>query len=198
MSIIRLSITNVAVHFTRSDAKRTKFADREIHVRGMKRMIFVRHGKAEDYTGSGDYERSLTTKGKTVSGKMARILKLKVKDPYVLVTSPAFRAYETAVIFARILGYDTGKIILRESLYSPANLKSFAGITEELDEKYNTVILFGHNPSFTEIPDILSRSGCDIVPKSGIVSLSFKAETWKELFVEKGSLEFFLKPNEIL
>ena len=119
------------------------------------------------------------------------MLKQKIKDPYVLVTSPAFRAYETAVIFARILGYDTEKIILRESLYSPANLKSFAVITEELDEKYNTVILFGHNPSFTEIPDILSISGCDIVPKSGIVSLSFKAKMERSIW-EKGSVEFFL------
>jgi phosphohistidine phosphatase len=162
----------------------------------MKKMIFVRHGKAEEHTGSnGDYERSLTAKGKTVSAKMACLLKKKMKDPYVLVTSPAFRAYETAAIFARILGYDTGKIVLRQSLYSPATLRSFAEITGELDEKISTVIFFGHNPSFTEIPDLLSMTGCDIVPKSGIVSLSFKTDTWKEVFREKGSVDFFLKPD---
>jgi phosphohistidine phosphatase len=165
----------------------------------MKKMIFVRHGKAEEHTGShGDYERSLTQKGKTVSAKMARLLKKKLNDNAILVTSPAFRAYETAVIFARILGYDPGKMILRESLYSPASLKSFSDITGELDEKINTVIFFGHNPSFTEIPDLLSVTGCDFVPKSGIVCLSFKTDDWRNILKEKGSVEYFLKPDVTL
>lgn len=159
-------------------------------------MIFVRHGKAEEQSGPlGDYERSLTSKGKTVSARMARLLKKKLKDPAVLVASPAFRAYETAVIFARILGYDPGKIILKESLYSPASLKSFSEIISELDEKTSTVIFFGHNPSFTEVPDLLSTTGCEVVPKSGIVCLAFKTDCWKDIFREKGSVEYFLKPD---
>ncbi len=165
----------------------------------MKRMIFVRHGKAEEYTGSNDdYLRSLTEKGKTVSEKMARVLKKKEKNPVVMVSSPAFRAYETAIIFARVLGYDPEKIILKESLYSPASLKSFSLITGELDEKTDTVIFFGHNPSFTEIPNLLSVTGCDIVPKSGIVSLAFKTDTWKEIFRGKGTVEYFLKPDAVI
>lgn len=162
----------------------------------MKRMIFVRHGKAEEHTGSNDdYERSLTEKGKTVSERMARILKKKEKNPAVMVSSPAFRAYETAVIFAKVLGYNPEKIILKESLYSPASLKSFSLITGELDEKLSTVIFFGHNPSFTEIPDRLSVTGCDVLPKSGIACLSFKTDTWKDISRGKGSLEYFLKPD---
>ncbi len=162
-------------------------------------MIFVRHGKAEEHTGSNDdYLRSLTVKGKTVSEKMARVLKKKEKNPAVLVSSPAFRAYETAIIFARVLGYDPEKIILKESLYSPASLKSFSLITGELDEKTDTVIFVGHNPSFTEIPNLLSVTGCDVLPKSGIVSLTFKTDTWKDIFRRKGSIEYFLKPDAII
>ncbi len=162
-------------------------------------MIFVRHGKAEEHTGSNDdYLRSLTVKGKTVSEKMARVLKKKEKKPAVMVSSPAFRAYETAIIFARVFGYDPGNIILKESLYSPASLKSFSLITGELDEKTDTVIFFGHNPSFTEIPNLLSVTGCDVLPKSGIVSLSFLTDTWKDIFRGKGSVEYFLKPDAII
>ncbi len=165
----------------------------------MKRMIFVRHGKAEEHAGSNDdYLRSLTEKGKMVSEKMARVLKKKEKNPAVLVSSPAFRAYETAVIFAKVLGYAPEKIILKESLYSPASLKSFSRITGKLDEKTDTVIFFGHNPSFTEIPNLLSVTGCDVLPKSGIVCLSFKTDTWKDIFRGKGSVEYFLKPDAII
>lgn len=163
----------------------------------MKKLIFVRHGRAEDQDSSvTDYERSLTTRGKDVSEQMALILKEKEKLPAVLVTSPAFRAYETAVIFARVMGYDPDKIILKNSLYTHATLKSFAEILDEISDDVDCVILFGHNPSFTEIPDRLSRSGIDFVPKSGIVCLSFKSDTWKGLLREKGNIDYFLKPDK--
>ena len=165
----------------------------------MKKLIFVRHGRAEDPDSSiTDYERSLTIKGKTVSEQMALILKEKEKLPAVLVTSPAFRAYETALIFARVMGYDPDKIILKNTLYTHANLKSFAEILDEISDDFNCVIFFGHNPSFTEIPDRLSRSGIDFVPKTGIVGLSFRIDTWNGLLREKGNIDYFLKPDKKL
>jgi phosphohistidine phosphatase len=165
----------------------------------MKKLIFVRHGRAEEPDSSvTDYERSLTIRGKTVSEQMALILKEKEKLPAVLVTSPAFRAYETALIFARVMGYDPDKIILKNTLYTHASLKSFAEILDEISNDIDCVIFFGHNPSFTEVPDRLSRSGIDFVPKCGIVGLSFKADTWKGLLREKGNIDYFLKPDKKL
>jgi len=165
----------------------------------MKKIIFVRHGRAEEPSSSiTDFERSLTTKGKNVSEQMALILKGKETGTALFITSPAFRAYETALIFARIFGYDSDKIILKNNLYSHATLNSFAEIIETADNDINTIILFGHNPSFTEIPDRLSRDGCDFLPKSGIVSLTFKTETWKGIVHNKGKIEFFLKPDKTL
>jgi phosphohistidine phosphatase len=165
----------------------------------MKKMIFVRHGRAEESSSMiPDYERSLTTRGKNVSEQMAMILKQKEKLPAILVTSAAFRAYETALVFARVLEYDPDKIVLKNSLYSRATLNSFSEIVEEISDDINVVIFFGHNPSFTEIPDRLSRNGCDFLPKSGIVCLSFKTDTWKGIVREKGTIDYFLKPDKTL
>jgi len=165
----------------------------------MKKMIFVRHGRAEESTSMiPDYERSLTTKGKNISEQMALILKQKEKTPAVLVTSPAFRAYETALVFARVLEYDPDRIVLKNNLYSHATLKSFSEILEEISDDINSVIFFGHNPSFTEIPDRLSKSGCNFLPKTGIVCISFKTDTWKEIVREKGTIDYFLKPEKTL
>jgi phosphohistidine phosphatase len=163
----------------------------------MKKIIFVRHGRAEE-PGSmvNDFERSLTTKGKNISEQMAKILKEKEKGSAILVTSPAFRAYETALIFARILGSDPDKIELKNNLYSRTSLNSFADIIEKTSDDKDTIILFGHNPSFTEIPDRLSKDGCDFLPKSGIVCISFKSEAWKGIVREKGKIEYFLKPEK--
>jgi phosphohistidine phosphatase len=165
----------------------------------MKKLIFVRHGRAEESSSMiPDYERSLTTKGKNISEQMALVLKKKENIPVVLVTSPAFRAYETALVFARVLEYDPDKVILKDSLYSHATLKSFAEILDEINDEINAVIFFGHNPSFTEIPDRLSKSGIDFMPKTGIVSISFKTDTWKGLVREKGTVDYLLKPEKTL
>ena len=163
----------------------------------MKKIIFVRHGRAEEPSSMvSDFERSLTAKGKHISEQMAAKLNERETGKTIIVTSPAFRAYETALVFARVLGYDPDNIILKSSLYSRTTLNSFSGIFENLSDEISTVILFGHNPSFTEIPDRLSKSGCDFVPKSGIVCLSFKTDTWKGIVREKGTIDYFLKPEK--
>jgi phosphohistidine phosphatase len=165
----------------------------------MKKMIFVRHGRAEEATSMiPDFERSLTAKGKSISEQMALILRQKEKNAALLITSPAFRAYETAMVFARVLGSDSDEIILKKSLYSNPSLKSFSEILEEISDDINSVIFFGHNPSFTEIPDRLSKSGIDFLPKTGIVCLSFKTDIWKGIVREKGIIDYFLKPEKTL
>lgn len=165
----------------------------------MKKIIFVRHGRAEEPSSAfTDFERSLTSRGKNISEQMALILKGRETGTQLFITSPAFRAYETALIFARIFGYDPDKIILKNSFYSHATLNSFAEIIETTPDNIDTIILFGHNPSFTEIPDRLSKDGCDFLPKSGIVSLAFKTDTWKGIVHNKAKIEFFLKPDKTI
>jgi phosphohistidine phosphatase len=165
----------------------------------MKKIIFVRHGRAEEGSSSfPDFERSLTTRGKNTSEQMALLLKEKEKGQALLITSPAFRAYETAMIFSRILGSDTDKVIIKNDLYSHGTLNSFAEIVEKIYDDINLIIFFGHNPSFTEIPDRLSKTGCDFLPKSGIVCLKFKTDTWKGIVREKGTTEYFLKPDKTI
>jgi len=163
----------------------------------MKRIIFVRHGRAEDPSPlMSDFERSLTTKGKQIAGQMATRLNQYFKEPCIILSSPAFRALETAIIFARVNGWDSNGIRLVDSLYFNVSMNSFPYMISELDDTGNNLILFGHNPSFTEIPDRLSASGCDFLPKTGIVSLTFNVNSWKDTIRQKGKTEFFLKPEK--
>jgi phosphohistidine phosphatase len=69
----------------------------------MKKLIFIRHGRAEDPANEiTDFERSLTTKGKVIANAVADILFRKDDSKGMIITSPAFRAFETALIFAGI------------------------------------------------------------------------------------------------
>ena len=126
----------------------------------MKKLIFVRHGKAEEPAeGLSDFERSLTLKGKIISRHMAAKLGEIEKSGVTIISSPAFRALETALIFAGELDADPEKIIINSNLYYKMNLSQLPEILSTAGNKRDTLILFGHNPSFTEIANSLSEGG---------------------------------------
>lgn len=163
----------------------------------MKKIIFVRHGRAEDPTSDiTDFERSLTAKGKAISRQMARRFREKEVDPGLFISSPAFRALETALIFASEFGIKADEIVLNSDLYFRTGLKHLLDLLKKTSEELNTITLFGHNPDFTEIPDRLSREGCEFLTKTSIVCISFQTEKWSGVKPDSGKKEYFLKPQK--
>lgn len=163
----------------------------------MKKLIFVRHAKAEpeeEIPGLSDFERSLTPIGKRVAKEMAKLFLKTGDSPGLIITSPAFRALETAFIFAGEAHLDYDKIIMSSSLYFNTNLEKLMKVMESISNDINTITLFGHNPSFTDMPDRLSKTGCGPVPKTGVVCLTFETDKWTGVTKGSGKLEYFLKP----
>jgi phosphohistidine phosphatase len=163
----------------------------------MKKIIFVRHARAEDLAdGISDFERSLTVKGKIICRQMAKKFREKEKDPGLMITSPAFRALETGYIFAEEFGIKPESVMIESNLYFKASLKTLFEILARIDEKYDAITLFGHNPAFTEMPDRLCREGCEFLTKTSIVCISFRTKTWSEVRIDSGYQEYFLKPEK--
>jgi phosphohistidine phosphatase len=163
----------------------------------MKKLIFVRHGKAEDpSSGISDYERSLTLKGKIISRVMGKKLRQLEKSPVTIITSPAFRAIETALIFALEFGVEPDKILIRSNLYYKMNLRYLPEILSGAGENCETIIIFGHNPSFSEIVSSLCKEGCDFMAKTSVAGISFDIMKWPEIRQKSGKLEYFLKPDK--
>jgi phosphohistidine phosphatase len=162
----------------------------------MKKIIFVRHGIAEDQAFEiTDFERSLTHKGKTISKKMARQLMEKESGLGVIITSSAFRALETAYIFAGEFGIKPENAIVDSNLYNKMNVNYLIELLSVRCSKSEIITMFGHNPAFTEIADYLCNKGCDFIPKSGVVCISFNIKNWGELKHHTGQMEYFLKPK---
>jgi phosphohistidine phosphatase len=163
----------------------------------MKKIIFVRHGRAEDQTSEiSDFERSLTLKGKIISKQMARRFREKENEPGLLITSPAFRALETAIILGVEFGIKPDNIRIESNLYYKASIKILFEILANIDDEVEKITLFGHNPAFTEMPDRLSRNGCEFLTKTSIVCISFPVKTWSGIKLDNGKLEYFLKPEK--
>ena len=165
----------------------------------MKKLIFIRHGKAEDGSSEiSDFERSLTLKGKVISRLMAHKLMEIEKSPGVIITSTAFRALETALIFAGEFGINADDVVLNDNIYYKMSLENLSAVLSVINEDSETVTLFGHNPSFSQIANNLSKEGCDPMPKSGIICISFNIMTWSDIRRNNGKTEYFLKPDDVL
>lgn len=165
----------------------------------MKKLIFVRHGRAEDPSFEfSDFERSLTGKGKSICKTMAQKLKDKESTPGLMITSPAFRALETAYIFGKEFRIDLEKVVISSNLYYKMNYLFLQETLSTINEEIDTVTLFGHNPSFSEIANSLSKTGCDFIPKTGIVGISFNVNSWSEIRKNSGKIEYFIKPEKVL
>ncbi|MBK7134581.1 MAG: histidine phosphatase family protein [Bacteroidales bacterium] len=165
----------------------------------MKKLIFVRHGRAEDPSSEfSDFQRSLTPKGKSIAKLMAKKLSEEENNPGILVTSTAFRALETAIIFGEVLGIKPEKIVPDTNIYYKMSFNYLTDLLSRTENETDTIILFGHNPSFSELPDSLSKEGCDFMPKCGIAGISFNIKKWSEIKLGTGKLEYFLKPEKVL
>ena len=162
----------------------------------MKRLIFVRHGKAEDHdTVAGDFQRSLTGKGKYVSSQMASRTAKREKGGITIITSPAFRAIETALIFAGVLKTNYDEIVVREAIYGSFGLDALIHLLREMGDDRQTVMLFGHNPSFSLLVNHFSGSNRGFMPKTGVACFEFDADRWEDISKSNAEMAYFLNPD---
>lgn len=159
----------------------------------MKQLLLVRHGKSDWGTAAQtDFERPLNKRGKENAPEMAdRLLKRGFKFD-LMVSSPAKRALTTAKYFAE--AYKTEDIQLEKSIYE-ANTTALLKVVNAFDEDADTVIMFGHNPGFTDFANELSDANIYNIPTAGMVLISFPFESWKMISRGTGEMVFFDYPK---
>ena len=163
-----------------------------------RKLIFIRHSKAEEHTAAiPDFERSLTMKGKVYSRLMAEILKSKGEDPGRIISSPAFRALETALIFCREYGISERELKLAPELYLDLSENEFLPFIRKQDDKDHTITFFGHNPLITEMAAYFAADEPGSLPKTGIYCLVFDAEKWSDVEPESGRTLYYLTLSDL-
>ena len=95
------------------------------------------------------------------------------------VSSPAKRAKKTAEIFMKEYKEKEKNLILVSSLYE-ASVKDFYDVVENLDDKFDTVALFSHNPGITGFINLLECSPIHNMPTCAVFALKIKTKHWKE------------------
>src|SRR5690606_23464033 len=103
---------------SKSKSKSTRSEPRRAAVSDLLRLTLVRHAEAEAAPfGTEDRVRALTRRGRHEAHAMSRRLRARHTPPDKLLSSPAERAWMTAVIFGRELGVAPADIERDERLY---------------------------------------------------------------------------------
>ncbi len=117
------------------------------------------------------------------------------RHPQHLVSSPAKRAITTAQIFAEQLRIPVKNIQTDELIYeAPPN--TLLQIINRLDDSYDSVALFGHNPGLTLLTNYLANENIANIPTCGIVHIEFDdIYDWASVSGGTGTITWFIYPK---
>jgi phosphohistidine phosphatase len=150
----------------------------------MKTVYLDRHAKSSwDNHDLRDIERPLNERGLRDAPFMAKMLKAKGLKPDVLLSSPALRALSTATFFKAELGIEGEDLLIRDEIYE-AMSSTIVSLIQRLPADCDTVMLFGHNPTFTNVANLFSEKYIVNIPTCGIVKIESSADRWPD-FNEK-------------
>ncbi len=145
----------------------------------MKNIYLVRHAKSSWEFELSDFDRPLNERGHSDAKAMAQLFGHLKADFFI--TSSAQRTISTAHYFAHELQFNENLIKKTKDLYLASKIEILNQI-QNLDNQYNTVFLFGHNPGISDFTFDLAENGDFIgeMPTCSVIHLEFKENDWKK------------------
>ncbi|MBR9909014.1 MAG: histidine phosphatase family protein [Gammaproteobacteria bacterium] len=158
-----------------------------------KKLILIRHAKSSwEQADLDDFDRPLSKRGERNAPEMGRRLLASAIQPDLLLSSPARRALSTATAIAQELGYPL-EAIQQEFDFYLSGACTMLRVLRAQDDRYHTIMLFGHNEAITDFANMLSPYYLDNIPTAGVVGISFAVSSWAE--VRKGRFGFYDYPK---
>lgn len=164
-------------------------------------LYLLRHAKSDWKTDAAtDFERPLSERGLRDAQKMAHWLIQETDLPATIVSSPALRAYQTALVFAHALDIQPGDISFDKRIYE-ASVHHILEIIRQFPESAESILLIGHNPGF----DSLLQTLCKIAEPRADGKLMTTAATakinvvgsWQRISDNRCELIRFSRPKEL-
>ena len=164
----------------------------------MKTLYIVRHAKSTwRYKSFSDFERPLRKKGVEDLRLMTQALKEKNIRPDILLTSPAVRAVQTAVLLSQGLEMSPESIAIKNVLY-PGTSEQYLDCILELPQEFQAALIVGHHPAVTDIINLFLGEELLHAATSSVHAVQWgDAKSWKKCITVPGQLLFAIKPKSI-
>lgn len=161
----------------------------------MKTLFIIRHAKSSwKFENLNDFDRPLNERGVKSAAFMASKLKERGENIDLIVSSPANRALTTADYFADEYKYDHALIEEAHSMYH-ADHGTLLTIIDNMPNNFDSIMLFGHNPGFTNLANVLTGETLGNIPTCGIIKIEFDVNSWEEVSPSTGTMKYFDYPK---
>jgi phosphohistidine phosphatase len=160
----------------------------------MKSILILRHGKSDwsaDY--SEDHERPVAKRGRRAAKQVGRFLTEIGQVPDLVLSSSASRAQQTAELAIGGGGW-TCPITSTWELYA-ATVPATVKIIQSQDDAFETLMLVGHQPTWSELIAHLVGGGEFRFPTAALARIEFGVDSWSEIQANTGTLVWFMIPK---
>lgn len=161
-----------------------------------KKVLYcIRHAKSSwDNAALADIDRPLNHRGLRDAPRMAAFFREEGVQPDWLITSPAKRAFSTALFFKEELAIPDERFRVEDAIYEAIE-EDIHDIVRQLPDDANTVLLFGHNPTFTYFANRFSEELIGNVPTCGVLKITSTVRHWKNFNETNAELKAFYYPK---
>ena len=162
----------------------------------MKNLYLTRHAKSSwGNPGLADIDRPLNSRGKKAAPSMGKLIMDKGEKPELFISSPANRAFSTAKVFASAMGLHETDVLIKDTIYG-AGVHQLLNLVQDVDDLYNSIMLFGHNPTFTSFCNMLSGENILNIVTCGVVRIDFEFSSWKNIDFNSGRMIYYEYPKK--
>lgn len=149
------------------------------------RLVLLRHADAEDKDARADFDRRLTQKGRAQATAIGQALAKAGVLPEAVLSSPATRALETAVLAAAPLGWPIDRIVTEKRLYPGGPAEVVQAARQHAAGKL-CIVVVGHNPGLREAVQAICGAEAEwSLPKASAAIVETDAELQGGRFVER-------------
>lgn len=160
----------------------------------MKTLVLLRHGKSDwEAEYASDAERPLTKRGRKAAATMGLVLTRLGEWPERVLSSPAVRARTTVELASEAGGFE-GPIGIEPALYD-ATVESVLAFIQEQDDAASSLLLAGHEPTWSSLAGALIGGGSLAFPTAGLACIDLDVPSWRAVEPGCGRLRFLVNPR---
>ena len=146
----------------------------------MRKLILLRHAKAEPAGAADDHNRRLVDTGRSAATEAGRWLADRGLRPDLVVCSTAARTRGTWDEVEAVLDSDIG-VMFDDRLYD-AEIDAVLEVLAETDAETGEVMIVGHNPSLESLVPLLTGADeMEALPTAGIRVIEFDTGDWAQI-----------------
>jgi len=161
----------------------------------LKTLHLIRHAKSDwSLSGQRDFDRALNHRGERDAPLMASLFAKYPERPSLILCSTAVRARSTAEFYLHELKMPPEQVQYTDEIYE-ARWDTLLQMINGLDNTYDVVALFGHNPGFSQLCTFLTGQVIEM-PTCAVVTIQFEFDDWAMVSGQTGDLIRFDFPKK--